>query len=397
MFERLERMPDDPILGLMAAFRADPDTRKVDLGVGVYRNDKGETPVLDAVRKAEAAVLARQTSKTYVAPAGNAGFNQAMEKLVFGADHPTLKANRIRTIQAPGGCGALRVGAELIRRAYPDATIHVSTPTWANHVPLLTGSGIKLESYPYYDGKTGGLNFSGMMDYLDKLPKGALVLLHASCHNPTGADLSEQQWRDVLALVQRRGLTPYIDMAYQGLGTGIVEDSFGPRLFAAELPELLVAVSCSKNFGLYRERTGALHVINQTTAGADAILTQLVRIARTIYSMPPDHGAAIVHEILTNDALHGSWTDEVGSMRARIAGLRKQAVETLKKVGASRDFSFIERQHGMFSFLGATKDQVRELREKHHIYMTDDSRINIAGLKADNIGYFAESVAQVVK
>lgn len=397
MFERLERMPDDPILGLMAAFRADPDTRKVDLGVGVYRNDKGETPILDAVRKAEAAVLARQTSKTYVAPAGNAGFNQAMEKLVFGADHPTLKANRIRTIQAPGGCGALRVGAELIRRAYPDATIHVSTPTWANHVPLLTGSGIKLESYPYYDGKTGGLNFSGMMDYLDKLPKGALVLLHASCHNPTGADLSEQQWRDVLALVQRRGLTPYIDMAYQGLGTGIVEDAFGPRLFAAELPEVLVAVSCSKNFGLYRERTGALHVINQTTAGADAILTQLVRIARTIYSMPPDHGAAIVHEILTNDALRGSWTDEVGTMRSRIAGLRKQAVETLKKTGTGRDFSFIERQHGMFSFLGATKDQVRELREKHHIYMTDDSRINIAGLKADNIGYFAEAVAQVVK
>jgi aspartate aminotransferase len=397
MFERLERMPDDPILGLMAAFRADPDTRKVDLGVGVYRNDKGETPVLDAVRKAEAAVLSRQTSKTYVAPAGNAGFNQAMEKLVFGEGHPTLKANRIRTIQAPGGCGALRVGAELIRRAYPEAIIHVSTPTWANHVPLLTGSGIKLESYPYYEGKSGGVNFSAMMDYLDKLPKGALVLLHASCHNPTGADLSEAQWRDILALVQRRGLTPYIDMAYQGLGTGIVEDSFGPRLFAAELPEVLVAVSCSKNFGLYRERTGALHVINQTTAGADAILTQLVRIARTNYSMPPDHGAAIVNEILTTDALRDSWTNEVGTMRNRIAGLRKEAVASLKKAGAGRDFSFIERQHGMFSFLGATKDQVRELREKHHIYMTDDSRINIAGLKSDNIGYFAAGVAQVVK
>jgi aspartate aminotransferase len=397
MFERLERMPDDPILGLMAAFRADPDTRKVDLGVGVYRNDKGETPVLDAVRKAEAAVLARQTSKTYVAPAGNAGFNQSMEKLVFGEGHPTLKANRIRTIQAPGGCGALRVGAELIRRAYPDATIHVSTPTWANHVPLLTGAGIKLESYPYYDGKSGGVNFSAMMDYLDKLPKGALVLLHASCHNPTGADLSEQQWRDILVLVQRRGLTPYIDMAYQGLGTGIAEDAFGPRLFAAELPELLVAVSCSKNYGLYRERTGALHVINQTTTGADAILTQLVRIARTIYSMPPDHGAAIVNEILTNEALRSSWTAEVGSMRTRIDGLRKDVVARLKKAAPDRDFSFIERQHGMFSFLGASKDQVRELREKHHIYMTDDSRINIAGLKSDNIGYFAEAVAQVVK
>lgn len=397
MFERLERMPDDPILGLMAAYRADTDPRKVDLGVGVYRNDKGETPVLEAVRKAESAVLARQTSKTYVAPAGNAGFNQAMEKLVFGADHPTLAANRIRTIQAPGGCGALRVGAELIRRAYPEAIVHVSTPTWANHVPLLTGSGIKLESYPYYDGATGGLNFSAMMDYLDKLPKSSVVLLHASCHNPTGADLSEPQWRDILALVQRRGLIPYIDMAYQGLGTGIAEDAFGPRLFAAELPELLVAVSCSKNFGLYRERTGALHVINQTATGADSIITQLVRIARTIYSMPPDHGAAIVHEILTNEALRGSWTDEVGSMRARIAGLRSAVVAGLRKAGAARDFSFIERQHGMFSFLGATRDQVRELREKHHIYMTDDSRANIAGLKSDNIAYFAEAVAQVVK
>ncbi|MEJ0036667.1 MAG: amino acid aminotransferase [Gammaproteobacteria bacterium] len=397
MFERLERMPDDPILGLMAAYRADPDSRKVDLGVGVYRNDKGETPILDAVRKAEAAVLARQTSKTYVAPAGNAGFNQSMEKLVFGEGHPTLKANRVRTIQAPGGCGALRVGAELIRLANPEAVIHVSTPTWANHVPLLTGSGIKLERYPYYDPATGGVNFSAMMDALDTLPKGAFVLLHASCHNPTGADLSEPQWRDILTLVQRRGLVPYIDMAYQGLGTGIAEDAFGPRLFAAELPEVLVAVSCSKNFGLYRERTGALHVINQTTTGADAILTQLVRIARTIYSMPPDHGAAIVQEILTTEALRGSWTDEVGSMRSRIAGLRKDAVARLATAAPGRDFSFIERQHGMFSFLGANKDQVRELREKHHIYMTDDSRINIAGLKSDNIGYFAEAVAQVLK
>jgi aspartate aminotransferase len=397
MFERLERMPDDPILGLMAAFRADPDPRKVDLGVGVYRNDKGETPVLDAVRRAESAVLSRQTSKTYVAPAGNAGFNQSMEKLVFGDDHPTLKAGRVRTIQAPGGCGALRVGAELIRRAYPEAIIHVSTPTWANHVPLLTGCGIKLESYPYYDAKTGGVNFSAMMDALDKLPKGSIVLLHASCHNPTGADLSDQQWRDILALVQRRGLTPYIDMAYQGLGTGIVEDAYGPRLFAAELPELLVAVSCSKNFGLYRERTGALHVVNQTAAGADSIITQLVRIARTIYSMPPDHGAAIVHEILTNDALRASWIDEVGSMRERIAGLRSAVSAKLAKAAPGRDFSFIERQHGMFSFLGVTKDQVHELRNQHHIYMMDDSRANIAGLKSDSIGYFAEAVAQVVK
>jgi aspartate aminotransferase len=397
MFERLERMPDDPILGLMAAFRADCDPRKVDLGVGVYRNDKGETPVLEAVRKAEGAVLARQTSKTYVAPVGNAGFNQAMEKLVFGEGHPTLAAGRIRTIQAPGGCGALRVGAELIRLAYPEAVVHVSTPTWANHVPLLTGSGIKLAQYPYYDPATGGVNFGAMMEALGKLPTGTLVLLHASCHNPTGADLSEAQWRETLGVVQHRGLVPYIDMAYQGLGTGIAEDAFGPRLFAAELPEVLVAVSCSKNFGLYRERTGALSIVNRTPAGADAILTQLVRIARTIYSMPPDHGAAIVHEILTNEALRGSWANEVGSMRARIAFLRNEVVAKLAKAAPQRDFSFIARQHGMFSFLGVSKDQVRALREQHHIYMMDDGRVNIAGLKNDNIGYFADAVAQVVK
>jgi aspartate aminotransferase len=396
MFERLERMPTDPILGLMQAFRADPDGQKVDLGVGVYRNDKGETPVLEAVRKAEQAVLGRQTSKTYVAPAGNAGFNEGMERLTFGEGHPALKANRVRSIQAPGGCGALRVGAELIMRAKPDATVYVSTPTWANHVPLLTGSGMKLEQYPYYDAKTGGVNFSAMLDALDKVPARSIVLLHASCHNPTGADLSEAQWHDVLALVKRRSLIPYIDMAYQGLGTGVAEDAFGCRLFAAELPEVVVAVSCSKNFGLYRERTGVLHVITETVPAADAILSQLVRIARTLYSMPPDHGAAIVQEILANDALRGSWADELGGMRNRIASLRRDLVARLAKACPQRDFSFIERQRGMFSFLGVTKEQVHALRERHHVYMTDDSRMNIAGLKADNIAYFANAVASVL-
>jgi aspartate aminotransferase len=396
MFERLERMPTDPILGLMQAFRADPDANKVDLGVGVYRNDRGETPVLEAVRKAEQAVLGRQTSKTYVAPAGNAGFNEGMERLTFGEGHPALKANRVRSIQAPGGCGALRVGAELVMRAKPDATVYVSTPTWANHVPLLTGSGMKLEQYPYYDGKTGGVNFSAMMDALDKVPARSIVLLHASCHNPTGADLSEAQWHDVLALVKRRSLIPYIDMAYQGLGTGVAEDAFGCRLFAAELPEVIVAVSCSKNFGLYRERTGVLHVISETVPAADAILSQLVRIARTLYSMPPDHGAAIVCEILANDALRGSWADELGGMRNRIASLRRDLVAKLATACPQRDFSFIERQRGMFSFLGVTKEQVHALRERHHVYMTDDSRMNIAGLKADNIAYFANAVASVL-
>ena len=396
MFERLDRLSPDPILGLMAAFRADNDPRKVDLGVGVYRNDQGDTPILAAVRKAEQAVLARQGTKSYVAAAGNPGFNQSMERLVFGTDHPALKGGRIRTIQAPGGCGALRLGAELIRAASPESVVHVSTPTWANHIPLLSGCGLKLERYPYFDTTTGGVNFSSMWATLERLPQRSVVLLHASCHNPTGADLHESQWHELLALFKRRNLLPYIDMAYQGLGAGIDEDAFGVRLFCAELPEVTVAVSCSKNFGLYRERTGSLHVVSETTAAGDAILTQLVRIARSIYSMPPDHGAAIAHEILENSALRESWVEEVASMRKRIQGLRHDVVQLLQKVCPQRDFGFIETQRGMFSYLGITVDQVRALQSQHHVYMTDDSRVNIAGLRKENIEYFAQAVAKVL-
>jgi aspartate aminotransferase len=396
MFERLDRLSPDPILGLMAAFRADTDPHKVDLGVGVYRNDQGDTPVLQAVRKAEQAVLARQTTKSYVAAAGNPGFNQAMERLVLGSEHPALTSGRVRTIEAPGGCGALRLGAELIKAASPDSVVHVSTPTWANHIPLVSGCGLKLERYPYFDAATGGIKFEAMLGTLDKLPPRAVVLLHASCHNPTGADLSETQWRELLALFRSRNLLPFIDMAYQGLGTGIVEDAFGPRLFCNELPEVTVAVSCSKNFGLYRERTGALHVVSETVSAADAVLTQLVRIARSIYSMPPDHGAAIAYEILDNSGLREMWTDELTIMRKRIQGLRRDAVQHLRQTCPQRDFGFIESQRGMFSYLGITVEQVRELQSRHHVYMTDDSRINIAGLRRENLEYFAHAVAKVL-
>ncbi|HKT72503.1 MAG TPA: amino acid aminotransferase [Steroidobacteraceae bacterium] len=397
MFERLERLPTDPILGLMTAFRADTDPRKVDVGVGVYRDDRGETPVLQAVRRAEQAVLARQTTKAYVGASGNLGFNEAMERLILGPQHPVLAAGRVRSIQAPGGCGALRLGAELIRVASPDAIVHVSNPTWANHVPLLTGSGLKLERYPYYDPAQGKLQFESMAAALDQLPARSVVLLHASCHNPTGADLSEAQWRQVLEIVRRRSLIPFIDLAYQGLGTGVDADAYGIRLFAAELPEVLVAVSCSKNFGLYRERTGVLHVVNDSTAAADATLSQLVRIARSLYSMPPDHGAAIVHEILTQPALKDQWIAEVGSMRQRMSGLRSELVARLATACPQHGFAFISAQQGMFSLLGLPKEQVRELREEHHVFMTDDSRINVAGLRADNLEYFARAIAAVVR
>jgi len=396
MLERLDRLPPDPILGLMAAFRADNDPHKVDLGVGVYRDDQGDTPILKAVRQAEQAVLARQKTKSYVAAAGNPGFNQALEKLVFGADHSALTGGRVRTIQAPGGCGALRLGAELIRAASPDSVVHVSTPTWANHVPLLSGCGLKLERYPYFDPATGGVNFSAMVSALERLPARSVVLLHASCHNPTGADLSEAQWRELLGLVKSRNLLPFIDMAYQGLGGGVAEDAYAIRLFCSELPEVTVAVSCSKNFGLYRERTGALHVVTETKSAGDAVLTQLVRIARSIYSMPPDHGAAIVHEILDNSGLRESWIEEVGGMRKRIQGLRQEAVQQLRQACPQRDFGFIATQRGMFSYLGVTVEQVRELQSRHHVYMTDDSRINVAGLRRENLEYFARAVARVL-
>lgn len=396
MFERLESVIPDPILGLMAAFRADPDPRKVDLGVGVYRDDRGETPVLEAVRRAESALLARQSTKSYVGPAGNPAFNEAIERLVLGDEHEARLTARVRTVQAPGGCGALRLGAELIRTASPDSLVYVSTPTWANHSPLLSGSGLRLERYPYFDPATGGVQFSAMTAALERLPARAVVLLHASCHNPTGADLSPAQWRELLALVKRRQLLPFIDMAYQGLGTGLEADAFGVRLFCAELPEVLCAVSCSKNFGLYRERTGALHVINETPAGADATFSQLVRIARGIWSMPPDHGAAIVHGILADAALRAAWQGEVAAMRQRICGLRHEVVKQLREHCPQRDFSFIATQCGMFSFFGINTAQVRELRARHHVYMTDDSRINIAGLRRENLEYFARATAQVL-
>jgi aspartate aminotransferase len=353
--------------------------------------------VLECVRQAESTLLAEQTTKTYVGPVGNPGFNHEMEQLVFGAAHPAVRANRLRTVQAPGGCGALRLGAELIRAAAPEATVHVSTPTWANHVPLISGSGLTLERYPYFDPASGGVQFGAMMAALERLPPRAVVLLHASCHNPTGADLSQPQWRAVLELVKRRALLPFIDMAYQGLGEGLEADAFAIRLFAAELPEMLCAVSCSKNFVLYRERTGSLHVLNESNQAADAALSQLVRLARGMWSMPPDHGAEIVRRILADAAQRAAWGQELELMRTRITTLRHALVQQLATHCPQRDFSFIERQRGMFSFFGISTAQVRALREQHHIYMTDDSRINIAGLRAQNLEYVARSTAQVLK
>lgn len=396
MFGHLNVLAADPILGVMKAYRADEDPRKVDLGVGVYCDERGVTPILASVRQAEQAVLARQTTKTYVSPGGDPAFARLIEKLVFGAGHAAVTAGRVATVQTPGGSGALRVAAELIRVAAPGAAVHVSSPTWANHTPLLTGAGLTLHDYPYFDTTTGGVQFDAMLGAIEQLPTGSVVLLHASCHNPTGADLSETQWRQLAEVFKRRGLQAFIDMAYQGLGVGLAEDAYGVRLFAAELPEVIVAVSCSKNFGLYRERAGALLVVSESAAVANAIGTHLVRIVRTLYSMPPDHGAAIVTEIIGTDALFAQWTAEVTAMRSRIVSLREAFNAKLAQACPSRDFSFITRQRGMFSRLGVTVEQARELRNKHHIYMVEDGRINIAGLRAGNLDYVAGAVAEVL-
>src|SRR5262249_49535748 len=262
-------------------------------------------------------------------------------------------------IQAPGGCGALRLGAELFRAAQPDAVVHVPTPTWANHIPLLSGCGLKLERYPYFDPATGGVKFGDMLGALERLAARSIVLLHASCHKPTGADLSEEQWRELLGVFKRRSLAPFIDIAYQGLGSGVAEDAYGIRLFCAELPEVAVAISCSKNFGLYRERTGCLHVLNDSAQAGEATLSQLVRLARGIWSMPPDHGAEIVRLVLAEKALHELWRGAVAAMRERIQKLRRAAVAELRRARPQRDFSFIRTQRGMFSFLRITTEQVR--------------------------------------
>lgn len=397
MFETLPLLPSDPILGLSLAFQGDPSPDKVDLGVGVYKDDTGATPIMAAVAAAERERMLRETTKSYAAPGGYPGANEAVEKLVFGAEHPVLGQNRLCTIQTPGGCGALRVAAELIGRARPEATVWVSTPTWANHVPLLGGAGLQLREYPYYDYQRHSLDFDAMFEALNKVPAGDLVLLHASCHNPCGADLSPQQWRQVTELAQRRGFIPFIDMAYQGFGAGVEEDAFGPRLMAESLPELLLATSFSKNFGLYRERAGALTVMGATQAQAAAARSQLLSITRGLYSMPPAHGSALVDIILHSDPLTEQWRVELARMRCRIQSLRGGLVEALGRALPERDFNFINRERGMFSFLGLTESQVAGLRQQFSIYMTANSRINVAGLSLDRLDYVAAAIAQVSK
>ena len=396
MFGNLETLPPDPILGVTAAFRADPDPRKIDLGVGVYRDENGNTPVPAAVREAERQVLAAQSSKTYVGPLGNPEFNERIVALALGELAGTLR-ERTATIQTVGGCGALRMAAELLHAASPGSVVHVSDPTWANHEPLLGNSGIALQRYPYYEPATRRVAFDRMLEHIEGLPAGAVLLLHGSCHNPTGVDLELAQWRAVADVLERRGVVPFVDLAYQGLGDDLETDVAGLRLLAARLPTLLLAISCSKNFGLYRERTGALAVIAENAATARAISTHQARTGRRMYSMPPDHGAAVAARVLGDAELRRAWQDETAAMVARMKALRALLAGRLAGRRPDRDFSWLTGQRGMFSLLGLAPAGIRALCAEEHVYVPPDGRINIAGVSNANVDRVADALVRVLE
>jgi aspartate aminotransferase len=397
VFDHLTRLTAEPILRLMSQYRDDPSRDKVDLGIGVYRDSSGHTPVLDCVTRAEHRVLAAQSTKTYIGALGREEFNHHIEVLALGAEHSARKARRVRTIQTPGGCGALRLGAELINAATPAATMLVGNPTWGNHVPLLGASGLTLKHYAYYDPGTHELLFDQMLERLDQAAGGGVVLLHACCHNPSGLDPTPAQWRTLVDCLQRRRLVPFVDLAYQGLGDGLLTDVASTRLIFQELPEALLAVSFSKNLGLYRERVGALIVLGQSPEHADAVQSHMMQIARSIYSMPPDHGAAIAATILGDAELTEAWTRELIPMRERIAAMRAMLTGHLRDATSTDAFDFINTQRGMFSLLGIAADVVVRLREEHHIYMTPDGRINLAGLNPGNVAHVSDAIARALR
>ncbi len=395
MFAQLQPLPPDPILGLSVKFKADSNPSKIDLGAGIYKDAQGHTPVLACVKAAEALRTENETSKAYLGSAGSALFNDRINALNLG-DHGVIRENRIRTVSTPGGTGALRIAGEFINTCKPGATIWLSNPTWANHQGVFTAAGLNIETYPYYDYGNKCLDFDGMVAALKEVPKGDAVLLHACCHNPSGMDLSPEQWQVVAELAREVGFTPVVDMAYQGFGEGLEEDAYGPRLLADTLDEMILCSSCSKNFGLYRERIGACSIISASETTADIVNSVLLRVVRVNYSMPPAHGAAIVETILGSDELTAQWHGELKEMRDRIAGMRQLLVDKLAENGVTRDFSFITRQNGMFSFLGIDKGQVQRLQDEFSIYIVDSSRISVAAISPDNADYLAKSIAAVL-
>jgi aromatic-amino-acid transaminase len=397
LFANVEMAPRDPILGLNEQFNADPRATKVNLGVGVYFNDEGRIPLLKAVRNAEVARLEAASARGYLPIDGIVGYNQAVQKLLFTESSPLISDKRLVTAQALGGTGALKIGADYLKRLLPDAKVAISDPSWENHRALFENAGFEVVNYPYYDAATHGINPDGMLAALNSYPAGTIVVLHACCHNPTGVDLSAEQWAKVVEVIKARGLVPFLDIAYQGFGDGIDADAFAVRQFAESGLSFLVSSSFSKSFSLYGERVGALTIVTASGEETPKVLSQLKRVIRTNYSNPPTHGGTLVATILTTPALRKEWEDELAGMRDRIRAMRTALVEKLKARGVKRDFSFVLAQRGMFSYSGLNSAQVDVLREKHGIYAIGTGRICVAALNNQNIDAVVEGIADVLK
>ncbi len=397
MFETISPAPEDSILGLTEAFKEDPNPNKVNLGVGVYKDGGGQTPVLSTVKEAEERLLRSEATKSYLPIDGLAAYATLSQEIVFGSEHDILRAGRAATVQTPGGTGALRVAADFVRRISPEATVWLSDPTWPNHPNVFGSAALQVQSYPYFEAESNGVAFDRMMAALETIPTGDVLLLHGCCHNPTGADLSSQQWQAVAALCAERSILPLLDFAYQGFGDGLDEDASGVRIVADHCREFLVATSYSKNFGLYNERVGALTLVADSAEAADAANSHMKICVRTNYSNPPAHGGQIVAEILGDPELRKRWEVELAEMRNRINDMRHLFVETLDEQGAGRDFSFIARQRGMFSYSGLTPEQVQALRNRHSVYIVGSGRINVAGMTEVNMEFLCAAIADVLK
>ena len=396
MFEHIPRVPGDAILGLIEAFKNDPRSRKIDLGVGVYRDDKGDTPILPTVKDAERYLVEHETTKSYIGSHGAADYGNLVLSLVFGADSEVLAKQRASLTQSPGGTGALRLAADFLRTNLSPRRIWISDPTWPNHIGIFSAAGIEIKRYPYVDDQNRFV-FDLMLEALRQIPEGDIVLLHACCHNPTGYDLSREQWQAVLEVLRERRLLPLIDMAYQGFGHGLDEDAYGVRLLADNLDAMIITFSCSKNFGIYNERTGAFILVAGNKEEMLNIRSQAAITARENYSNPPAHGASVVSHVLGNDALRQQWVSEVTEMRQRIRSLREQLVNALDAHGLRERFSCVLEQNGMFSYLGLSPEQVDYLRDEYGIYMVRSGRASMAGLRSEQVEDMAAALADAVK
>ncbi|WP_372846203.1 aromatic amino acid transaminase [Pontiella sp.] len=397
MWKEIEAAPADAILGLTEAFKKDPNPAKVNLGVGVFKDDEGNTPILNCIKAAERKLVETETTKGYLPISGSPAYAANVQNLLFGPDSEVIASGRAATIHTPGGTGALRVGADLLKKFKPEATVWVSTPTWANHKGIFTAAGFAINDYPYYRPATKDVDFDAMVGALEAVPAGDIVLMHVCCHNPTGVDLLPEQWDRVVAIAGEKGWTPFLDFAYQGFGTGIEEDRAAVDKFVAAGVDFLIASSFSKNFGLYNERTGALTVVAPTAAEAAVAMSHIKATVRVNYSNPPAHGGLAAGMVLEDAALYDQWIGEVADMRDRIKAMRVALVDGLAARGVEQDFSFIKEQNGMFSFSGLSNEIVAWLKENKAIYIVGGGRINVAGLTTANIDYVCDSIAEALK